>query len=165
MPRQTSVRKGKKVKSTVQYVCSLGWIGVAAASPGWIGSKGHASTDKRTLKHQGGYDRERFKKWQTQKSGSCVRQLSGTLRKGARHRFRLIRIGKRRKLSGISEAGKKKNEPLSPSPAAKAAQSSSPCSGGEPSLCATVTLFVAIPPQVSPDSNKLLSPRQHSREV
>ena len=62
MPRQTSVRKGKNVKSTMQYVCSLGWIGVAAASPGWIGSKGHASTDKRTLKHQGGYDRERFKK-------------------------------------------------------------------------------------------------------
>ncbi len=39
MPRQTSVGKGEKVKSTMQYVCSLGWIGVAAASPGWIGSK------------------------------------------------------------------------------------------------------------------------------
>ena len=130
MPRQTSVRKGKKVKSTMQYVCSLGWIGVAAASPGWIGSKGHASTDKRTLKHQGGYDRERFNKWQTQKSGSCVRQLSGTLRKGARHRFRLIRIGKRRKLSGIStKPGKKKVSRSAPSPAAKAAQSSSPWLG------------------------------------
>jgi len=32
--RQTSVRKGEKVKSIMQYVCVLGWIGVAAASPG-----------------------------------------------------------------------------------------------------------------------------------
>jgi len=43
--RQTSVRKGKKVKSIMQYVCSLGWIGVASVSPGYIGSRGHASTD------------------------------------------------------------------------------------------------------------------------
>ena len=68
--------------------------------------------------------------WQTQKSGSCVRQLSGTLRKGARHRLRLIRIGKRRKLSGIStKPGKKKVSRSAPSPAAKAAQSSSPWLG------------------------------------
>jgi hypothetical protein len=43
--RQTSVRKGKKVKSIMQYVCSLGWIGVASVSPGYVGSRGHASTD------------------------------------------------------------------------------------------------------------------------
>jgi hypothetical protein len=36
---QTSVRKGKKVRSIMQYVCSLGWIGVAAVSPGYIGSR------------------------------------------------------------------------------------------------------------------------------
>ncbi len=60
--RQTSVRKGKKVKSIMQYVCSLGWIAAAAASPGYIGSKGHQSTDKRALKHQDASDRERFNK-------------------------------------------------------------------------------------------------------
>jgi hypothetical protein len=60
--RQTSVRKGKKVRSIMQYVCSLGWIAAAAASPGYIGSKGHQSTDKRALKHQDNADRERFNK-------------------------------------------------------------------------------------------------------
>ena len=32
----------------MQYVRSLGWIGVAAVSPGYVGSKGHKSTDKRS---------------------------------------------------------------------------------------------------------------------
>jgi len=50
--------------------------------------------------------------------------------KGSRHRLRLIRIGKRRKLSGIStKPGKKKVSRSAPSPAAKAAQSSSPWLG------------------------------------
>jgi hypothetical protein len=61
--RQTSVRKGKKVKSKMEYLGALGWIALAAVSPGKPGGyKGHASTDKRTLKHQDAADRERFKK-------------------------------------------------------------------------------------------------------
>jgi hypothetical protein len=60
--RQTSVRKGKKVRSIMEYVCALGWIAAAAASPGHVGSKGHKSTDKRAMKHQDQADRERFKK-------------------------------------------------------------------------------------------------------
>src|SRR5450755_4395560 len=46
----------------MQYVRSLGWIGVAAVSPGYVGSKGHKSTDKRSMKHQDSYDRERHSK-------------------------------------------------------------------------------------------------------
>jgi hypothetical protein len=60
--RQTSVRKGKKVRSVMEYVCALGWIAAAAASPGHVGSRGHKSTDKRAMKHQDQADRERFKK-------------------------------------------------------------------------------------------------------
>ena len=53
---------GKKVKSTMQYVCSLGWIAAAAASPGYIGSRGHKRTDKRAQKHQDISDRDRHAK-------------------------------------------------------------------------------------------------------
>jgi hypothetical protein len=60
--RQTSIRKGKKVKSKMEYLGALGFIGWAAASPGYIGSKGHKSTDKRVLRDQDAADRERFKK-------------------------------------------------------------------------------------------------------
>jgi hypothetical protein len=60
--RQTSVRKGKKVRSIMEYVCALGWIAAAAASPSYVGSKGHKSTDKRALKHQEASDRERHAK-------------------------------------------------------------------------------------------------------
>ena len=40
----------------------MGWIASAAVSPGYIGSRGHQSTDKRSTKHQDVADRERFKK-------------------------------------------------------------------------------------------------------
>jgi hypothetical protein len=60
--RQTSVRKGKKVRTISEYLGALGWIAVAAASPGYIGSRGHQSTDKRGLRDQDQADRERFKK-------------------------------------------------------------------------------------------------------
>lgn len=60
--RQTSVRKGKKVRTISEYLGALGWIAVAAASPGYIGSKGHQSTDKRGMRDQEQADRERFKK-------------------------------------------------------------------------------------------------------
>jgi hypothetical protein len=46
----------------MQYVRSLGWIGVAAVSRGYVGSKGHKSTDKRSMKHRDSYDRERHAK-------------------------------------------------------------------------------------------------------
>jgi hypothetical protein len=60
--RQRSVRKGKKVHSIMEYVCALGWIAASAASPGYVGSKGHKSTDKRVIKHQDSHDRERHAK-------------------------------------------------------------------------------------------------------
>src|SRR5258707_9603794 len=65
--KQTSVRKGKKVLSIMEYICSLGWITVAAASPGSPGGfSGNRSTDKRSIKHQALSDRELFTKrrWQ-----------------------------------------------------------------------------------------------------
>ena len=59
--RQTSRRKGKKVLSIMEYICSLGWIGVAMASPGNPGGfSGSRSTNKRTIRHQEEYDRELF---------------------------------------------------------------------------------------------------------
>ena len=60
--RQTSVRKGKKVHSIMEYICALGWIAVAAASPGRPGGfSGNHPTDKRHIKHQEESDREKFK--------------------------------------------------------------------------------------------------------
>jgi hypothetical protein len=55
----------------------------------------------------------------------------------------------------------KKNEPLSSSPAAQVVLGP----GGEPSLCATVTLFVAIQSQDSPDFDKLLSLQEHTKKL
>lgn len=61
--RQTSIRKGKKVHSIMEYVCSIGWIAVAATSPGKPGGyKGHKTTDARQARHQDSYNRERFDK-------------------------------------------------------------------------------------------------------
>lgn len=61
--RQTSVRKGKKVLSIMEYLGALIAIGAAAASPGKPGGySGSRSTDKRAIKHQEEYDRERFAK-------------------------------------------------------------------------------------------------------
>jgi hypothetical protein len=61
--RQTSVRKGKKVRSIMEYICALGWIAVAAASPRRPGGfSGHRATDKRHIKHQEASDRELFAK-------------------------------------------------------------------------------------------------------
>ena len=60
--RQTSVRKGKKVHSIMEYICAMGWIAVAAASPGRPGGfSGNRPTDKRHIKHQEESDREKFK--------------------------------------------------------------------------------------------------------
>ncbi len=84
--KQTSVRKGKKVRSIMEYICSLGWIAVAAASPGSPGGfSGNRSTDKRSIKHQELSDRELFTKNRgasnvkqgriTTESRRCVRPL------------------------------------------------------------------------------------------
>jgi hypothetical protein len=104
---------------------------LAAASPGWIGSKGaceHGQTDPEA---PGRCDRERFKKEMANPKKRFMREAADRgLRIGARHRLRLIRIGKRRKLSGIStKPGKKKVSRSAPSPGAIAAQSSSPWLG------------------------------------
>jgi hypothetical protein len=59
--RQTSVRKGKKVKSKMEYLGALGFIAWSAISPGKPGGySGHKSTDKRSIRHQDASDRERF---------------------------------------------------------------------------------------------------------
>jgi hypothetical protein len=61
--KQTSVRKGKKVRSIMEYICAIGWIAVAAASPGRPGGfSGNRPTDKRHIKHQEESDRELFAK-------------------------------------------------------------------------------------------------------
>jgi hypothetical protein len=61
--RQTSVRKGKKVKTISEYLGALFWMPIAAASPGRPGGyKGHKSTDARANRHQAQSDRERFDK-------------------------------------------------------------------------------------------------------
>jgi hypothetical protein len=44
------------------YLGAVGWIAAAAVSPGYIGSKGHQSTDKRAIRDQDAADRERLKK-------------------------------------------------------------------------------------------------------
>jgi hypothetical protein len=96
---QTSVRKGKKVRSIMQYVCSLGWIAAAAASPGYIGSKGHQSTDKRSIKHQDTYDRERHaKRMEIQSRNS--RRISGGRRVSGRSELLAQSQPRRRTRSG-----------------------------------------------------------------
>jgi hypothetical protein len=61
--RQTSVRKGRKVKSVMEYLGALGWIAASTVSPGHPGGySGHKSTDKRAIKDQDATDRERFRK-------------------------------------------------------------------------------------------------------
>jgi hypothetical protein len=61
--RQTSVRKGKKVKTISEYLGALFWAPLAAMSPGKPGGYGgHKSTDKRANKHQENYNREKFAK-------------------------------------------------------------------------------------------------------
>jgi hypothetical protein len=61
--RQTSVRKGKKVKTLSEYLGALFWAPVAAMSPGRPGGYGgQKSTEKRANRHQDNYNRERFEK-------------------------------------------------------------------------------------------------------
>jgi hypothetical protein len=61
--RQTSVRKGKKVKTISEYLGALFWAPLAEMSPGKPGGYGgHKSTDKRANKHQENYNREKFDK-------------------------------------------------------------------------------------------------------
>jgi hypothetical protein len=61
--RQTSVRKGRKVKTISEYLGALFWAPIAAASPGRPGGyKGHKSTDARTNRHQDAANRERYDK-------------------------------------------------------------------------------------------------------
>jgi hypothetical protein len=59
--RQTSVRKGRKVLSIMEYLGALVAIGVAAASPGRPGGfSGSKPTDKRQIRDQEAHDREKF---------------------------------------------------------------------------------------------------------
>jgi hypothetical protein len=59
--RQTSVRKGKKVKTISEYLSALFWIRMSAASPGHPGGyNGHKSTDARGNRHQNQANRDRF---------------------------------------------------------------------------------------------------------
>lgn len=58
--RQTSVRKGTKVHSIIEYVCALGWIAVASASPGRPGGCGNKPADKRHMRHHEESDSELF---------------------------------------------------------------------------------------------------------
>lgn len=61
--RQTSVRKGKKVKTISEYLGALFWAPIAAMSPGRPGGYGgHKSTDKRANRHQDQTNREKFDK-------------------------------------------------------------------------------------------------------
>src|SRR5580698_10047628 len=61
--RQTSVRKGKKVRTISEYLGALFYIPLAAMSPARPGGyKGHRSTDARVNRHQQQSDRERFDK-------------------------------------------------------------------------------------------------------
>jgi hypothetical protein len=61
--RQTSVRKGKKVKTISEYLGFVFCAPIAAMSPGRPGGyKGHKSTDARANKHQDQANRERFEK-------------------------------------------------------------------------------------------------------
>jgi hypothetical protein len=61
--RQTSVRKGKKVKTISEYLGALFWAPLAAMSPGKPGGYGgHKSTDKRANRHQNQANREKFDK-------------------------------------------------------------------------------------------------------
>jgi hypothetical protein len=65
---QTSVRKGKKVKTISKYLGAVAAAPFVAAAPVQVkvtegrGSKGHKSTDKRAKKHPEMSDRERFEK-------------------------------------------------------------------------------------------------------
>lgn len=59
--RQTNVRKKKRVHSIMEYICAIGWIAVAAASPGKPGGfSGNRPTDKRQIRDQERADRELF---------------------------------------------------------------------------------------------------------
>jgi hypothetical protein len=61
--RQTSVRKGKKVKTISEYLGFIFCAPIAAMSPGRPGgSKGHRSTDARANRHQDQANRERYEK-------------------------------------------------------------------------------------------------------
>ncbi len=61
--RQTSVRKGKQVKTISEYLGALLWAPVAAMSPGKPGGYGgHKSTDKRANRHQDQANREKLDK-------------------------------------------------------------------------------------------------------
>jgi hypothetical protein len=61
--RQTSVRKGKKVKTISEYLGFIFCAPIAAMSPSKPGGySGHKSTDQRTNRHQAQADRERFDK-------------------------------------------------------------------------------------------------------
>jgi hypothetical protein len=61
--RQTSIRKGKKVVSIMEYICAIGWMAAAASSPGRPGGySGHKSTDKRQIRDQEKAGRELFHK-------------------------------------------------------------------------------------------------------
>ncbi len=59
--RQISRRKGKTVLSIMEYICALGAIAAAAASPGRPGGfSGNRPTDKRQIRDQEQADRELF---------------------------------------------------------------------------------------------------------
>jgi hypothetical protein len=59
--RQTSVRRGNRVLSIMEYICAVGLSALSPAgrSGGFSGSR---STDKRAIKHQEASDRELFAK-------------------------------------------------------------------------------------------------------
>src|SRR5258708_39998499 len=58
--RQTSIRKGKKVYSLMEYLCAIAFVAAFPGRPG--GSSGDRPTDKRHIKHQEESDRELFLK-------------------------------------------------------------------------------------------------------
>ena len=89
---------------------------MAAASPGWIGSKGHASTDKRTLKYQGGYDRERFKKEMANPKERSMREAAKRdAPKGSKASIETDKDRETKEaIRHFNEARQKESEPLSP---------------------------------------------------
>jgi hypothetical protein len=58
--RQTNVRKGKKVHSIMEHICGFGMAVLSPGKPG--GFSGDRPTDKRQIRDQESYNRERFKK-------------------------------------------------------------------------------------------------------
>ena len=106
----------RQIDYAVCVFVGLDWSGRRFA---WLDRKQRASsTDKRTLKHQGGYDRERFKKEMANPKERSMREAAKRdAPKGSKASIETDKDRETKEaIRHFNEARQKESEPLSPQP-------------------------------------------------